>query len=112
RPRWRSKGGCCGRWWRPRPRPPSRARSCAASGELGDRLTRHIGIVEGMSHAGDDLAALMAFAREQEQIARSEQSEAAANRGGAVADLLGAGAGREDGMANRRRILAAGIVVG
>ncbi len=65
-----------------------------------------------MRHAGDDLAALVSLAGEQQHVARRQQRQATADGGGAVADFLGLGRGGANGAADRRRILAARVVVG
>src|SRR5579883_2438880 len=90
----------------------SKARSRRAASEFGHGLARYGGVFEGMRHRADDLAALMPLAGDEEEVTRREERERAADRGGAVADLFGLGAGGENGAANEGGILAARIVVG
>ena len=68
-------------------------------------------VVEGEHRLADDLALLVAFARDDQHVAVAQQADGRADRLAPIADLARAGCGREDFTANRSRFLCTRIVV-
>ena len=95
---------------RPSPRPSTAGvRSCDL---LLQRRRDRLMIAERQHAVADDLAGFVALARDQQHIAGPSAAIAAADRLAAVADLGRARRCGEDRRADRRRVLAARIVVG
>src|ERR1700730_15001123 len=69
-------------------------------------------IAERQHAVPDDLPGLVALAGDQERIALAKAGDRGPDRFAAVADLPAALGGGQDRRADRRRIFAAGIVVG
>ena len=76
-----------------------------------DRITRHHGVVEGVDNTGDDLALLVAFARDDQDVSCFQLVDRGRDRKGAVADLARVGTRGQNFGANCRRFFAAGIIV-
>src|SRR6516164_2686078 len=87
----------------------ARARSCGKFlKSSGDRFV----IAERHDPVADDLAGFMALAGNQQDVAGLQFSDGPSDRLAPIADLSGAGRCSHDSGADRRGILAAGIVVG
>ena len=69
-------------------------------------------VAERQGAISNDLARLVALARDQQHIALLQMIDRRPNGFGAIADLLRTGTGGENSGADRRRIFAARIVVG
>src|SRR4029077_1212378 len=100
----------------PRPsRSPSLRRSTARARSCGKFLKRgsdRFVIAEGHDPVADDLAGFMTLAGEEQDIAGPQLGDDAPDRFAPVADLDGPRRRRQNRGADRRGILAAGIVVG
>ena len=102
-------------------RPPVAARDLAAGPERRSRTRppesraarpQHLGIVERQDTVADDLAGLVTLAGDQQHVARAQAAKAVRIGGRAVADLAAPGQPARTARTDRRRVLAARIVVG
>src|SRR5436305_5348867 len=69
-------------------------------------------IAERQYMVADDLPGLVAFAGDQERVARLQGLDRDPDRGSAIADVLGSFGSAQDRGTDRVRIFAAGIVIG